>query len=121
VRLKSGEGAACERTRVRESSRPGPLNADRLVFESRCNTRSRVDGLVEILVIVTVAVVAVLVGVALVFAPYIFAELSASLEPHAIIDPAKPVLGEGRRPGNPCRRSNSPPSGSPTHRLFHRQ
>ncbi len=41
------------------------------------------------------AVVVVLVGLALVFAPYVFAELSASLEPHAIIDPAKPDLGEG--------------------------
>jgi hydroxyacylglutathione hydrolase len=42
------------------------------------------------------AVVVVLVGLALVFAPYVIAELSASLEPHAIIDPAKPDLGEGR-------------------------
>jgi hydroxyacylglutathione hydrolase len=42
------------------------------------------------------SVVAVLVGLALVFAPYLFAELSASLEPHAIIDPAKPNLGQGR-------------------------
>ncbi len=41
------------------------------------------------------AFVVVLVGLALVFAPYLFAELSASLEPHAIIDPAKPDLGEG--------------------------
>jgi hydroxyacylglutathione hydrolase len=41
-------------------------------------------------------VVVVLVGLALVFAPYVSAELSASLEPHAIIDPAKPDLGEGR-------------------------
>ena len=41
------------------------------------------------------AVVVVLAGLALVFAPYVFAELSASLEPHAIIDPAKPDLGEG--------------------------
>jgi len=41
-------------------------------------------------------VVAVLVGLALVFAPYLFAELSASLEPHAIVDPAKPDLGAGR-------------------------
>jgi hydroxyacylglutathione hydrolase len=38
----------------------------------------------------------VVVGLALIFAPYVFAELSASLEPHAIIDPAKPDLGEGR-------------------------
>ena len=38
----------------------------------------------------TAVVVVVLVGLALVFAPYLFAELSASLEPHAIIDPAKP-------------------------------
>lgn len=42
------------------------------------------------------AVVVVLAGLALVFAPYVFAELWASLEPHAIIDPAKPDLGEGR-------------------------
>ena len=42
------------------------------------------------------AVVVVMVGLALVFAPYVFAELSASLKPHAIIDPAKPDLGEGR-------------------------
>jgi hydroxyacylglutathione hydrolase len=41
-------------------------------------------------------VVAFLVGLSLVFAPYIFAELTASLEPHAIINPAKPDLGEGR-------------------------
>jgi len=41
------------------------------------------------------AFVVVLVGLVLVFAPYSFAELSASLEPHAIIDPAKPDLGEG--------------------------
>jgi hydroxyacylglutathione hydrolase len=43
----------------------------------------------------TVAVAVVLTGLALVFAPYLYAELSASLEPHAIIDPAKPDLGEG--------------------------
>jgi hydroxyacylglutathione hydrolase len=41
------------------------------------------------------AVAVVLTGLALVFAPYLYAELSASLEPHAIIDPAKPDLGEG--------------------------
>jgi hydroxyacylglutathione hydrolase len=41
------------------------------------------------------AVAVVLTGLALVFAPYFYAELSASLEPHAIIDPAKPDLGEG--------------------------
>ena len=40
-------------------------------------------------------VVVVLVGIALVFAPYLCAELSAALEPHAIIDQAKPSLGEG--------------------------
>jgi hydroxyacylglutathione hydrolase len=40
--------------------------------------------------------VAALVGLALLFAPYLFAELSASLEPHAIIDPAQPDLGQGR-------------------------
>ena len=40
-------------------------------------------------------VVVVLVGLALVFAPYLCAELSAALEPHAIIDQAKPNLGEG--------------------------
>src|SRR3984885_3019746 len=44
----------------------------------------------------TAAVVVVLVGLALVFAPYVFAELSASLEPHLIIDPAKPDLRAGR-------------------------
>jgi glyoxylase-like metal-dependent hydrolase (beta-lactamase superfamily II) len=44
----------------------------------------------------TAVVVVFLVGLALVFAPYTFAELSASLEPHAIIDPAKPILGAGR-------------------------
>jgi hydroxyacylglutathione hydrolase len=37
----------------------------------------------------------VLTGVGLALAPYLYAELSASLEPHAIIDPAKPDLGEG--------------------------
>jgi len=42
------------------------------------------------------AVVVILVGLALVFAPYLYAELLASLQPHAIIDPAKPDLGEGR-------------------------
>jgi hydroxyacylglutathione hydrolase len=42
------------------------------------------------------AVVVVLMGLALVFAPYVFAELLASLEPHAIIDSAKPDLGDGR-------------------------
>jgi hydroxyacylglutathione hydrolase len=41
------------------------------------------------------AVAVVLMGLALVLAPYLYAELSASLEPHAIIDPAKPDLGEG--------------------------
>jgi len=41
-------------------------------------------------------VVVVLVGLALVFAPYLYAELWPSLKPHAIIDPAKPDLGEGR-------------------------
>ena len=41
-------------------------------------------------------VVVVLVCLALVSAPYVFAELSAWLEPHAIIDPAEPDLGEGR-------------------------
>lgn len=41
-------------------------------------------------------VVVVLVCLALAFAPYVFAELSAWLEPHAIIDPAEPALGEGR-------------------------
>jgi hydroxyacylglutathione hydrolase len=41
------------------------------------------------------ALAVVLMGLALVFAPYLYAELSASLEPHAIIDPAKPDLGEG--------------------------
>ncbi len=39
--------------------------------------------------------VVVLVGIALVFAPYLCAELSAALEPHAIIDQAKPHLREG--------------------------
>jgi hydroxyacylglutathione hydrolase len=37
-----------------------------------------------------------LVGGALVCAPYVFAEMSAWLEPHAIVDPAKPDLSEGR-------------------------
>jgi hydroxyacylglutathione hydrolase len=41
------------------------------------------------------AVAIVLTGLALVLAPYLYAELSASLEPHAIIDPAKPDLGAG--------------------------
>jgi hydroxyacylglutathione hydrolase len=41
------------------------------------------------------AFVVISVGLALVLAPYLFAELSASLEPHAIIDPAKPNLSEG--------------------------
>lgn len=43
-----------------------------------------------------VVVVVVLAGLALVFAPYLCAELSAWLEPHTIIDPAKPELGAGR-------------------------
>jgi hydroxyacylglutathione hydrolase len=43
-----------------------------------------------------VGVAVVLVCLALAFAPYICAELAASLDPHAIIDPAKPDLGEGR-------------------------
>jgi glyoxylase-like metal-dependent hydrolase (beta-lactamase superfamily II) len=38
----------------------------------------------------------VLSGLALVLAPYCFAELSALLQPHAIIEPAKPDLAEGR-------------------------
>jgi hydroxyacylglutathione hydrolase len=42
------------------------------------------------------ALVVVLVGLGLILAPYVFAELMASLEPHAIIDPAKPDLEEGR-------------------------
>jgi hypothetical protein len=42
-------------------------------------------------------VAAVLMGLALVFAPYVFAELLASLEPHVIIDSVKPELGEGRK------------------------
>jgi hydroxyacylglutathione hydrolase len=37
----------------------------------------------------------VLLGPALVLAPYLYAELSSSLEPHAIIDPAMPTLGAG--------------------------
>ncbi|MBS0422774.1 MAG: MBL fold metallo-hydrolase [Proteobacteria bacterium] len=41
-------------------------------------------------------VLVVLLGLALGSAPYLFAEMSAWLEPHAIIDPAKPDLGEGR-------------------------
>jgi hydroxyacylglutathione hydrolase len=43
----------------------------------------------------TAVIVIALVGIALVLAPYLFAELSASLEPHAIIDPAEPDLSEG--------------------------
>jgi hydroxyacylglutathione hydrolase len=39
---------------------------------------------------------AVSVAVVCMVAPYLFAELSASLEPHAIVDPAKPDLGAGR-------------------------
>jgi glyoxylase-like metal-dependent hydrolase (beta-lactamase superfamily II) len=35
------------------------------------------------------------VGLALALAPYLFAEFSASLEPHAIIDAAKPNLADG--------------------------
>ncbi|MDB6083428.1 MAG: rane dipeptidase [Gammaproteobacteria bacterium] len=42
------------------------------------------------------AVLAALAGVALAVAPYLFAELSASLEPHTIVEPTKPDLGEGR-------------------------
>jgi hydroxyacylglutathione hydrolase len=41
------------------------------------------------------AIVLVLVGLSLVLAPYLFAELSASLEPHAIVDPAERVLSDG--------------------------
>lgn len=41
-------------------------------------------------------IVVVLVGLALVFAPYLCAELSAALAPHAIIDQVKPHLREGR-------------------------
>jgi hypothetical protein len=43
-----------------------------------------------------VTIVAVSVGLALYFAPYLFAELLAWLQPHTMIDPAKPELGEGR-------------------------
>jgi hydroxyacylglutathione hydrolase len=43
----------------------------------------------------TAASAVILAGLALVLAPYLYAELSASLEPHAIIDAAKPDLGEG--------------------------
>ncbi len=38
----------------------------------------------------------VLAGLALAFAPYLFAELLAWLEPHTIVDPAKPDLAAGR-------------------------
>jgi hydroxyacylglutathione hydrolase len=41
-------------------------------------------------------VVVVLVCLALTLTPYLFAELSAWLDPHTIIDPAKPDLAEGR-------------------------
>jgi hydroxyacylglutathione hydrolase len=40
--------------------------------------------------------VVVLAGLALAFAPYLFAELLAWLEPHTIVDPAKPDLAAGR-------------------------
>ena len=40
--------------------------------------------------------VVVLAGLALAFAPYVFAELMAWLEPHTIVDPAKPDLAAGR-------------------------
>ena len=42
------------------------------------------------------AAAAVLAGVCLAFAPYLYAELSAFLEPHAIVDAAKPDLAAGR-------------------------
>lgn len=42
------------------------------------------------------AIVLAFTGLALLWAPYLYAELSASLEPHAIIDPAKPILSEGQ-------------------------
>ena len=42
------------------------------------------------------AMVVVPVGLALAFAPYVFAELSATLQPHVIVDAAKPYLGAGR-------------------------
>jgi hydroxyacylglutathione hydrolase len=41
-------------------------------------------------------VVVVLVCLALTFTPYLFAELLTWLDPHTIIDPAKPNLAEGR-------------------------
>jgi glyoxylase-like metal-dependent hydrolase (beta-lactamase superfamily II) len=43
----------------------------------------------------TAAVAAAMGGLAFVFAPYLFAELAASLKPHAIIDPARPHLADG--------------------------
>ncbi|MGH8140014.1 MAG: MBL fold metallo-hydrolase [Steroidobacteraceae bacterium] len=42
------------------------------------------------------AIVIPLLCLALVFAPYLFAELSARLEPHTIVAPAQPDLGKGR-------------------------
>jgi glyoxylase-like metal-dependent hydrolase (beta-lactamase superfamily II) len=44
----------------------------------------------------TAGVLIVLVGLALVFAPYLFVEASALLQPHAIIEPAKADLAAGR-------------------------
>jgi hypothetical protein len=41
------------------------------------------------------AAVAVLAGLCLVFAPYVFAELDSSLDPHAVINAATPDLGQG--------------------------
>ena len=41
-------------------------------------------------------VAVVLVGLALLFAPYLYAELWSSLQSHVIIEPAQPHLGEGR-------------------------
>jgi hydroxyacylglutathione hydrolase len=38
----------------------------------------------------------VLLGLALLLAPYLYAELSPSLRPDALVDPARPELGEGR-------------------------
>jgi glyoxylase-like metal-dependent hydrolase (beta-lactamase superfamily II) len=43
----------------------------------------------------TAAVLALMAVPVLAFAPYVFAELAASLEPHAIIDSAKPDLAAG--------------------------
>jgi glyoxylase-like metal-dependent hydrolase (beta-lactamase superfamily II) len=65
-------------------------------LESRMNDRLSLARRLAVCAVWTAAVVVGLAGLALAFAPYLFAEWSAWLDPHTIIDPVKPVLAEGR-------------------------